>query len=289
MVISPRFDPEQTLYEIERWHVTMTTFVPTMLLRTIQALDANPSRDISSLRRISYGSAPMVPGLAREAMDRLGCDLQQRYGCTEAGGQVTFLSPDDHRAMAGSRPYLAESCGRETPQADVRVLDDEGNEVAIGEIGEVVIRADSTARGYWNRPEETAKTFRPEGVRSGDLGRLDEDGYVYLAGRKTDMIVSGGFNVYPAELERVLGSDPEVDLVAVVGTPHPQWGETPVAVVVAHAAADPVALEARLRDLCRTQLATYKQPRAYEFRTELPLSAAGKILKREIEVEPLTV
>jgi acyl-CoA synthetase (AMP-forming)/AMP-acid ligase II len=222
-------------------------------------------------------------------MDKLGCELQQRYGCTEAGGQITFLSPADHVAITESHAYLAESCGRETPQADVRVLDDDGNPVAVGEIGEVVIRCDSMARGYWNRPEQTAEVFRPEGVRSGDLGRLDEDGYLYLAGRKNDMIVSGGFNVYPAELERVLGSDPGVDLVAVVGAPHPEWGETPVAVVVATADVDVVALEARLRDLCRTELATYKQPRMYEFRTDLPLSAAGKILKREIEVGPVGV
>ena len=139
------------------------------------------------------------------------------------------------------------------------------------------------AVGYWNRPEETAETFRPEGLWSGDLGCLDDEGYLHIAGRKTDMIISGGFNVYPAEIERVIGAHPNVDLVAVVGAPHPEWGETPVAVVVdqgrcRHGRAG----DRRCATLCREQLAGYKQPRAFEFRTELPLGPAGKILKREI-------
>jgi acyl-CoA synthetase (AMP-forming)/AMP-acid ligase II len=291
MVVHTRFDPQQVLEEIERRRVTMTTFIPTMLLRILRELEEGPARDLSSLRRISYGSAATPPGLAREAMDRLGCDLQQRYGLTEAGGQVTILSPTDHRAMVAGKPHLAESCGRETPQADIRIVDGGGAELPRGEVGEIVIRADSTARGYWNRPAETEATFRPTGLWSGDLGRLDDEGYLYVVGRKTDMIVSGGFNVYPAELERVIGAHPDVDLVAVVGAPHPEWGETPVAVVVAHRGVDVGALETRLRELCRRELAGYKQPRAFAFREELPLTPAGKIMKREIQAvyqEPVT-
>jgi acyl-CoA synthetase (AMP-forming)/AMP-acid ligase II len=200
MVIQSRFDPEATLDEIERRRVSMTTFIPTMLLRTLQQLETGPARDLSSLRRISYGSAPVPPGLAREAMDRLGCDLQQRYGLTEAGGQVTILSPADHRAMVAGKTQLSESCGRETPQSEIRILNDEGEELPPGEVGEIVIRAESVARGYWNRPEETEATFRSTGLWSGDLGRLDDEGYLYISGRTTDMIISGGFNVYPAEL-----------------------------------------------------------------------------------------
>ena len=286
MVIHPRFDPEHTVADIERLRVSMTTFIPTMLLRVLRHLEEGPERDLSSLRRISYGSAPVPAGLAEEAMDRLGCDLQQRYGLTEAGGQVTILTPADHRAMVAGKVQLLASCGRETPQSEVRIVGDDGEELPPGQVGEVVVRAESIARGYWNRPEETAMTFRPTGLWSGDLGSLDDERYLSIVGRKTDMIISGGFNVYPAELERVIGGDPDVDLVAVVGAPHAEWGETPVAVVVPRRAdIDVDTLEERLRRRCRDELADYKQPRAFEFRSELPQTPAGKILKREIRPE----
>lgn len=285
MVIHPRFDPVAVLDAIERHRVTMTTFIPTMLIRTLRELDSRPYTDVSSLRRISYGSAPVPPGLAEEAMVKLGCDLQQRYGLTEAGGQVTILTPEDHRAIVAGAESLRTSCGRETPHAEIRIVDESGAELPPGEVGEIVIRADSVARGYWNRPEATAETFRPDGLWSGDLGRLDEAGYLHIVGRKTDLIISGGFNVYPAEIERVLGGHPNVDLVAVVGKPDPEWGETPIAVVVPKGDITPQALEANLRQLAREQLAGYKQPRGFQFRDTMPLGPAGKILKRELKAE----
>lgn len=288
MIIHPRFDPEVLLDAIERRGVTMTTFIPTMLMRTLKLLAEGKPRELSSLRRISYGSSPVPPGLAQEAMDRLGCDLQQRYGLTEAGGQVTILTPEDHRAIIAGAESRRSSCGRETPQAEIHIIDGKGNELPRGEVGEILIRADSLASGYWNNPEATARTFRPEGLWSGDLGRLDEEGYLHIVGRKTDMIISGGFNVYPAELERVLASHPNVDLVAVVGEPDPEWGETPVAVVVKKGDIEQAVLEAELRTLSREQLAGYKQPRLYRFRDEMPLGPAGKILKRELKSAPST-
>jgi acyl-CoA synthetase (AMP-forming)/AMP-acid ligase II len=283
MVIHQRFDPEQLLDAIERHRVTMTTFIPTMLIRTLRLLEEGPARDLSSLRRISYGGAPVGRELIHEALERLGCDMQQRFGLTEAGGQVTILTPEDHRELLAGNDSLVSSCGRETPQAEIRIVDDAGNDLPAGEIGEIVIKADSAAAGYWNRPEQTEATFRPTGIWSGDLGWLDEAGYLHISGRKTDMIISGGFNVYPAELERVLGSHANVDLVAVVGAAHPEWGETPVAVIVPKGAIAPGQLEAELRDLCRKELAGYKQPRHYDFRAELPLGPAGKVLKRELK------
>jgi acyl-CoA synthetase (AMP-forming)/AMP-acid ligase II len=285
LVLHPKFDPEHVVDEIERSRVTMTTFIPTMLIRTLKVLTENP-RDVSSLRRISYGSAPVPPGLAEEAMQRLGCDLQQRYGLTEAGGQATILTPADHRRAVAGEEHLLASCGRETPFAEIWIADNEGNPLPAGETGEIVISSDALALGYWNRPEATAAAFRPDGLRSGDLGRLDEEGYLYIAGRMTDMVISGGFNVYPAEIERVIAGHPAVDLVTVVGLPDPEWGETPVAVVVPKGTADP-ALEQQLRELCRENLAGYKQPRRFEFRAGLPLGPAGKILKREVRAELL--
>jgi acyl-CoA synthetase (AMP-forming)/AMP-acid ligase II len=283
IIIQPRFDPGPLLDAIERYHVTMTTFIPTMLIRTLRLLEEGPARDLSSLRRISYGGAPVSKELIHEALNRLRCDMQQRYGLTEAGGQVTILTPQDHRDLLAGKDGIASSCGRETPMSEIRIVDDNGDELPRGETGEIVIKADAQARGYWNRPEQTMQTFRPTGVWSGDTGWMDDEGFLNISGRQTDMIISGGFNIYPAELERVLGSHEHVELVAVVGAPHPEWGETPVAVIVPRGGGDPARLEAELRDLCRRQLGGYKQPREYEFRTELPLGPAGKVLKREIK------
>ncbi|MFF4767315.1 class I adenylate-forming enzyme family protein [Streptomyces sp. NPDC001255] len=283
MVIHRRFDPQAVIDEIERSRITFTTFIPTMLQRTLRILEEGPARDMSSLRRISYGSAPVPPGLAKEAMDRLGCELQQRYGLTECGGQATILTPQDHRDIVAGRTSLGTSCGQETPMCEIRVVDGDGKELPAGEIGEIVIRSEANALGYWNRPEQTAETFRSTGLWSGDLGYLDEDRYLHITGRKTDMIISGGFNVYPAEIERVIARHPAVDLVTVVGIPHPEWGETPVAVVVPREpGTDTEALTTALAALCREQLAGYKQPRRFAYRAELPLGPAGKILKRVV-------
>lgn len=282
MVIHKRFDPQAVIDEIERSGVTFTTFIPTMLQRTLRILEEGPPRDMSSLRRISYGSAPVPPGLAKKAMDLLGCDLQQRYGLTECGGQATILTPQDHRDMVAGKTSILTSCGQETPMCSIRIVDDEGNELPTREIGEVVIVSEANAIGYWNRPDQTRQSFRDSGLWSGDLGFLDAERYLHITGRKTDMIISGGFNVYPAEIERVIGHHPAVDMVAVVGVPDSEWGETPVAVVVPKGTIDEEMIAGQLTALCRAELAGYKQPRRFEFRTELPLGPAGKILKRVI-------
>src|SRR5690625_648131 len=287
MVIHQRFDPQAVIDEIERSRITFTTFIPTMLHRTLAILEDGPRRDMSSLRRISYGSAPVPPGLARKAMDLLGCDLQQRYGLTECGGQATILTPQDHRDIVDGKTSIATSCGKETPMCSIRVISTEegadGSDARVGEVGEIVIVSPSNAIGYWNRPEQTAEAFRPDGLRTGDLGYLDAENYLHITGRKTDMIISGGFNVYPAEIERVIAQHPGADLVAVVGVPDPEWGETPIAVVIPKShITDLDGLTTELTALCRAELAGYKQPRRFEYRTEFPLGPAGKILKREI-------
>jgi acyl-CoA synthetase (AMP-forming)/AMP-acid ligase II len=283
MVIHQKFDPQAVIDEIERSAITFTTFIPTMLHRTLDILENGPARDMSSLRRISYGSAPVPPGLARKAMDLLGCDLQQRYGLTECGGQATILTPQDHRDIVAGKTSIATSCGQETPMCAIRIVSADGSPLPVGEIGEIVIDSPANAIGYWNRPEQTAETFRPDGLRSGDLGYLDAENYLHITGRKTDMIISGGFNVYPAEIERVIAHHAGVDMVAVVGVSDPQWGETPVAVVIPKIRQDDYTdLTDELTALCRAELAGYKQPRRFEYRSEFPLGPAGKILKREI-------
>jgi acyl-CoA synthetase (AMP-forming)/AMP-acid ligase II len=283
MVIHQRFDPQAVIDEIERSGITFTTFIPTMLHRTLAILEDGPPRDMSSLRRISYGSAPVPPGLARKAMDLLGCDLQQRYGLTECGGQATILTPQDHRDIVAGRTSIGTSCGKETPMCAIRVVLNDGSDAPVGEIGEIVIVSPANSIGYWNLPEQTAEAFRADGLRSGDLGYLDEDNYLHITGRRTDLIISGGFNVYPAEIERVIAGNVGVDMVAVVGVPDPEWGETPVAVVIPKSHVDDqAALTAELTSLCRAELAGYKQPRRFVYWREFPLGPAGKILKREI-------
>jgi acyl-CoA synthetase (AMP-forming)/AMP-acid ligase II len=287
MVIHQRFDPQAVIDEIERSAITFTTFIPTMLHRTLAILEDGPPRDMSSLRRISYGSAPVPPGLARKAMDLLGCDLQQRYGLTECGGQATILTPQDHRDIVEGKTSIATSCGHETPMCAIRVISNhegaDGTELPPGDVGEIVIVSPANAVGYWNLPEQTAETFRPDGLRTGDLGYLDADNYLHITGRRTDLIISGGFNVYPAEIERVIAQNTSVDMVAVVGAPDQEWGETPVAVVIPKSDVhDQAALAIELAALCRAELAGYKQPRRFVFWREFPLGPAGKVLKREI-------
>jgi acyl-CoA synthetase (AMP-forming)/AMP-acid ligase II len=166
---------------------------------------------------------------------------------------------------------------------EIRVINPDGTDATTGDVGEIVIVSPANAVGYWNRPEQTAETFRPDGLRSGDLGYLDGDGYLHITGRKTDLIISGGFNIYPAEIERVIAQHPGVDMVAVVGVPDPEWGETPVAVVIPKSdVPEQDALTEELVTLCRAELAGYKQPRRFAFWREFPLGPAGKILKREI-------
>ncbi|MCW2555135.1 MAG: acyl-CoA synthase, partial [Mycobacterium sp.] len=283
MVIHQRFDPQAVIDEIERSAITFTTFIPTMLHRTLAILENGPPRDMSSLRRISYGSAPVPPGLARKAMDLLGCELQQRYGLTECGGQATILTPQDHRDIVAGTTSIGTSCGRETPMCVIRVVDTDGNDAPTGDVGEITIVSPANSIGYWNLPDKTAETFRPDGLRSGDLGYLDAEGYLHITGRKTDLIISGGFNVYPAEIERVIAQHAGVDMVAVVGVPDSEWGETPVAVVIPKAhVQDRDELSDALVALCRAELAGYKQPRRFVYWREFPLGPAGKILKREI-------
>jgi acyl-CoA synthetase (AMP-forming)/AMP-acid ligase II len=216
-------------------------------------------------------------------MDLLGCELQQRYGLTECGGQATILTPQDHRDIVAGTTSIGTSCGRETPMCVIRVVDTDGNDAPTGDVGEITIVSPANSIGYWNLPDKTAETFRPDGLRSGDLGYLDAEGYLHITGRKTDLIISGGFNVYPAEIERVIAQHAGVDMVAVVGVPDPEWGETPVAVVIAKAhVQDRDELSDALVALCRAELAGYKQPRRFVYWSEFPLGPAGKILKREI-------
>jgi acyl-CoA synthetase (AMP-forming)/AMP-acid ligase II len=261
------FDPAATSALIERHAVTMCIFVPTQW----DQICALPQH--TGLRVAMWGAAPASRAtLETMASTFPGVDIVSAYGQTEMSGATTLLKgPDATRKMG--------SVGRPMRDIELRLVDDAMNDVGTDAVGEIVYRGPQVMQGYWNNPEATAEAFAGGWFHSGDLATRDAEGYLRLVDRKKDMIVSGGENVYPAEVERVLREHPAVDDVAVVGFPHPRWGETPVAFVVG---AEVEATE--LIEHCRHHLASYKKPSAISFVAELPRNAAGKVLKRELRV-----
>lgn len=282
MVVLEKFDAEEFLALVEHHRVTTSILVPTMLQRVVAAQQADPTTDLSSLRILGYGSAPVPPDLAESALNTLCKSLFQQYGLTEAGGLVTILDAADHQNAVQGEPSLLQSCGRETPQVEIEVVNEDGVSVATGEVGEIVIRSSSLATGYWQEQEAWERTFKDRRLWTGDLAYRDDKGYLYVVDRRNDMILSGAFNVYPGEIERVLMSHHEVRLAAVIGVPDDQWGERPFAFVVAEGGVEPADLIDELLSRCRRELAGYKQPQSIELLPELPLTAAGKVLRRQL-------
>ena len=273
-VVLPRFDPRAVLHAIERERVTIATFVPTML-GTLLAVPDLAGHDLSSLRTVSYGAAPM-PAALQESLGRTlpSCGLVQSYGMTETSPVVTMLSPRFHDPALGKN----RSAGRAVVGVDLRIGDAEGHTVASGTVGEILVGGPTIMRGYWNQPELTARAIREGWMHTGDGGFLDEDGFLTVVDRLKDMIVSGGENVYSAEVENALYSHPAVEECAVFGIPHEVWGEAVHAVVLPRAGYS--VTEVALIAHCRTLIAGYKCPKSITVSaTPLPRSGAGKILK----------
>jgi long-chain acyl-CoA synthetase len=274
-VLVDAFEPTQVLETIQSQRVTFTLLVPTMLQRLLECPDF-AQYDLSSLRCIIYGASPISESLLVRALEALpGVELIQGYGMTETGGPYTVLPAYCHRLDADMRRL--RSCGRASWGMEVRIADLEGRTLPAGEIGEIVARGTGVMQGYWNRESETANAFRDGWLRSGDLAYMDDDGFVYIIDRLKDMIVSGGENVYSAEVENALGSHPAVASCAVIGIPSDRWGEAVHAVVVLRSGMQANAEE--LRTHCKGLIAGYKCPVSVEFRESLPLSGAGKLLK----------
>ena len=273
----PLFDPGPVIDLIERHAVTQTLMVPTMIALMLGHPDFAPER-LASLKRLTYGASPMPAAL----LDRLlglypDLDVTQGYGMTEASSLLTFLSGRDHR-LGGPR---LQSAGRAVAGVSLSIRDPDGNEVPRGTAGEVWARAGNFMREYWNQPEATAEVFQDGWYRTGDAGYLDDGGYLFLVDRVKDMIVTGGENVFSAEVEMALSKHPAVEQAAVIGIPHDVWGEQVHAIVVLRAGAE--ATEDELIEHARGLIAGYKAPKSVEFRTEpLPLSGAMKVLKREL-------
>ncbi|SDX33518.1 long-chain acyl-CoA synthetase [Albimonas donghaensis] len=276
-IIAREFRPDQVLDFIRDDGVSRMFIVPAALQIVVRDPRA-ATTDFSRLRHVSYGAAPMPLPLLQEAMEVLGCEFAQCYGMTETTGTICLLPPSDHPREGSPR---MRSAGRAMPGSELRVIDPEGNTLPVGEIGEVAVRGGNVTPGYWRNPEATAKTMLPDGwLRSGDAGYMDADGYLYIHDRIKDMIVSGGENVYPAEVESALYAHPDVGEAAVIGVPDPRWGEAVKAIVTAKAGrkVDPVEVEAWIR----TRIAAFKCPKSVDVIDEMPRNASGKLLKRDL-------
>jgi acyl-CoA synthetase (AMP-forming)/AMP-acid ligase II len=274
-VIIPMFTPAGVIDAIARHRVTDALLVPTMLQMVVDD-PGLAGHDLSGLRRLIYGASPISEALLRRVRQALpNTDLTQAYGMTELAPIATLLLPGEHEDAA-----LRRSAGRAAPHSEIRVVDADDVEVPRGTVGEVVVRGDHVTRGYWQREKDTATALRGGWMHTGDAGYMDARGYLFLVDRIKDMIISGGENVYSAEVENVLARHPAVASCAVIGVPDRQWGERVHAVVVA--APDRQVTPDELREHCRTSLAGYKIPRTVSFVDALPLSAAGKILKRDL-------
>ena len=269
LVMLRSFDPHRAWETIERERIDTGLAVPAML-NFMWASPKRASCDRSSLRWLMSGAAPVpVPLIERYA--GIGVEIHQVYGLTESGGPACLIGPEQAIAKAGST-------GPAFFHTDVRVADERGRDVAPGAVGEVWIRGAHVMKGYWNRPEATAEVLVDGWLRSGDLATVDADGYVYIQDRKKDMIISGGENVYPAEIEAVLAAHPKVLECAVIGMPSARWGESPAAVVVLRPgeSSDPDEIVS----FCHGRLARFKQPRVVEFVEAIPRNPTGKALKR---------
>jgi long-chain acyl-CoA synthetase len=286
IVLHESFDPVRVLETIEQERVTTALFVPAMLIKLLDCPEIDRF-DLSSMRTVVYGAAPMPVAVLKEAMARFGWQFMGACGATETGpAYIACLDRSDH-VLDGSpqREKRLGSIGREGINAQVRIVDAEDRPVPTGEVGEIVVRGPHVMKGYWRQPEETARALRNGWYHTEDLGYMDLDGYIFLVDRQKDMIISGGFNVYPREIERALAEHGAVNESAVIGVPHDQWGETPRAyVVLAPGAVAPD--EEDLMIFLRERLAGYKLPRGgFRFVQQLPRNASGKLLKRVLRDE----
>ena len=274
-VFLPRFDATAVLRTIEEQQCTITFGVPTMLQALADA-QQQVRADVSSLRLLGYGGAPITDALARRVAETFpDVELCAMYGATEMGPMAT-IHRHHERTLGTPR---GRSAGRPVLGVDVRIVSPDGRALPPGERGEIVVRGPNITPGYWRKPEVTAAAVRGGAYWSGDIGELDDAGYLFVVDRAKDMIITGGENVYGTEVEDVLASHPAVVEAAVVGRPDPRWGEIVTAIVVLRAPATAIELE----EHCRERLANYKVPRRFEVReSALPRSAAGKMLKREL-------
>ena len=280
--ILARFEPAEFLDSIVRWRANSLHLVPTML-GMLLGHPGIEKADMSTVRTIVYGASPMPLPVIKRAIELWGPRFVQYYGQTEAPLFITKLDQQDHAGPGSERRLLA--CGRPSVDCEIRLIDDKGNDVAEGEQGEIALRAPFVMKGYLNAPDLNASMFVDGGwLRTRDVGRFDEEGYLYLVDRTSDMIITGGYNVYPREVEDALLAHPAVLECAVVGAPHEKWVEAVTAFVVLRSGAS--ATEDELIEFTRDRLASYKVPKSVLLIDQVPKSAVGKVLRRALR-DPL--
>ena len=273
------FDPVATLATIARDRVTHTFMVPTMIEMLVDAIN-DKTPDLSSLNTIIYGASSIHEVTLMRAMIALpGINFIESYGMTELS-PIATIKPPFHLTTEGRKYGKHRSVGRASFHTEVRIVNEDNEEIPRGEMGEVAVRGPNVMLGYWNKPEQTAAALQDGWMRTGDGGHMDEDGFLFIADRLKDMIISGGENVYSAEVENAITQHPSVAACAVIGVPSEQWGEAVHAVVVRKAGATSSAAE--LVEHCRSLIAAYKCPQSVEFVSELPLSGFGKVLKTQL-------
>ncbi len=279
VVILRRAIPELVLEAIQKEGCTHLNAVPT-LYSWILELPHLGTFDLSSLRLMTYAGSPMPVELLKRCIGKFGPIFAQGYGMTEAAPLISFLLPEDH-AIEGDKAKLLTSAGKAGPGVEIRIVDERDTVLGPCEVGEVTIRGANVMRGYWRNEGLTREWLRDGWLRTGDMGCLDQDGYLYLSDRKADMIITGGENVYPTETENIIFQHPAVLACAVVGIPDEHWGERVVAAVVCKPELQ--VDERELIDFCRARLAHYKCPKGIVFLDKLPLSAVGKVLRKEVK------
>ena len=270
------FLPARVLEIIERDRIEVMLLVPAMILFLVQAPQIRET-DLTSLRLIVYGAAPIPGELLKQALSIFGCGFQQVYGLTETTGAITLLPPEDHDPSDAGKLL---SCGYAQVGVELRIVDEAGKDLAPGKVGEIAVRSPQVMAGYWRLPDATRRAIHGDWFFTGDAGYLDEKGYLFIHDRVKDMIVSGGENIYPAEVESALFGHPAVADVAVIGVPDERWGEAVKAIVVRKAGAD--ATPADLIGWARGRIAGYKLPKSVDFIDALPRNPTGKLLKREL-------
>jgi acyl-CoA synthetase (AMP-forming)/AMP-acid ligase II len=280
LYIQEDFVPAEAVRAMSEEGIVGATLVPAMIQACLVGVPDVAKRRFDKLRLMIYGASPIAVETLRRAIEVFGCGFAQGFGMTETTAAATFLLPADHERALREKPELLLSCGRALPGTQVKITGADDAELPRGEIGEILVRGPQIMRGYWNLPEASAEALRGGWMHTGDAAVMDEEGYVYIQDRVKDMIVSGGENVYPREIEDVLFRHPAVADAAVIGVPDAQWGEVVKAIVVLRPGAS--ATEPELVEFCRGQLASYKRPRSVDFIAELPRNPSGKVLKKDL-------
>jgi acyl-CoA synthetase (AMP-forming)/AMP-acid ligase II len=280
LYIQEDFAPAETVRALSEERISMALLVPAMIQFCLMTVPDVAERSYRDLKLIIYGASPIAEKTLRQAMDTFQCDFLQAYGMTELTAAATYLYPDDHRKALAGRSDLLLSAGRPILGTQVRIVDEQDRPVPNGTVGEVAVRGPQVMRGYWNRPEATDEALRGGWMHTGDAGSLDDEGYLYIQDRVKDMIVSGGENIYPREIEDVLFQHPGVADAAVIGVPDEKWGEAVKAIVVKHEGQEVSAED--ILAFCRERLGGYKQPRSVDFVSALPRNPSGKVLKKDL-------